>query len=599
MSKKVLAVILSLILCFSAVAVPVGAADISLPETSVENVFNYIIDRLIHVVLSYLNMYWPGYEGSWDTEEDYQADNFYTGDTEFDYDVKGASEWNLGYAGVSLLDGISVMNGKYFLAGSLEIAAGRVPSQVLDDQRVRVYAINDGVGGTVVHAVIDGFGLPRGDVEEIRARLAEFAAANNIESLNVSVLHQHSCIDTLGMNIPLLQGLLANTGNAASGGLIESMKVQKNAEFMENLYTKTVYAIKKAVKSMEPGKLYYGAADISDYIRDKRDPQAFDPNINRLRFVPEDGSKETWILEAAVHCTGNGAGGDVLTADYPYYIEKAINKEANDGVGANVVFVLGAELAIGMRTVRLCLECQEVAEISKPATEDGIYEISCPSCGKKTVADDDSEFTTEDAQDYAATVDAWYKMNTPENTKNDFDLKDYGYSVAKRVMDIDPADEVELEPVLNIAHQEVALEVENQILTLAAREDILNAVIVKSGTGYKMITEIGYMELGGDSYKVGTFLCPGEFDPILIYGGPESGEAGWIGDDWSMPALKDVTDCDTVLAFGLMNDQAGYVLRDNEYHSLLSENEEVNVLTPSAGSTFVSAYMDLLAEIKD
>ncbi len=596
MSKKVLAVILSLILCFSAVAVPVGAADISLPETSVENVLNYFIDRIIHFVLSYLNMYWPGYEGGWDTEEDYQAENFYTGDTEFDYDVKGASEWNLGYAGVSLLDGVNVMNGKFFLAGSLEIAAGRVPSQVLDDQRVRVYALNDGVGGTVVHAVIDGFGLPRGDVEEIRARLAEFAAANNIVSLNISVLHQHSAIDTLGMNIPLLQGLLANTGNAASGNLIESMKVQKNAEFMENLYNKTVFAIKKAVKSMEPGALYYGTADVSDYIRDKRDPQAFDPNIHRLRFVPDnEASAETWILEGAIHCTGNGAGGDVLTADYPYYIEKAISEK----VGANVVYILGAELAISMRTVRLCLECQEVAEISKPATEDGIYEISCPSCGKKTVADDDSDFTTEDAQDYIATVDEWYRMNTPENTKNDFDLKDYGYSVAKRVMDIDPATEIELDPVLNIAHKEVAIDVENQILTLAAREDILNAVIVKSGTGYKLITEIGYMELGTDDNNVGIFLCPGEFDPILIFGGPESGEAGWVGDDWSMPALKDVTDCETVLAFGLMNDQAGYVLRDNEYHSLLSENEEVNVLTPSAGSTFVGAFMDLLAEIKN
>ncbi len=589
MSKKVLAVILSLILAFSVVAVPVGAADIALPETGIENVLNYYLDRIIHVVLSFLNMFWPGYEGGWDTEEDYQTENFYEGDTNFENEVNPAAQWELGYAGVSLLDGMDPMNGKYFLAGSLEIVAGRVPTKVLDDQRVRVYAISDGVGGTLVHAVIDGFGLPRGDVNEIRERLAAFAEENNIVSLNVSVLHQHSAIDTLGMNIPLLQGLIANTGNAASGGLIESAKIQKNPEFMERVYNKTVFAIKKAVKSMKAGSLYYGTADVSDYIRDKRDPQAFDPNINRLRFVPDDGSAETWVLEGAIHCTGNGAGGSVLTADYPYYIEKAINEK----VGANVVYILGAELAIGMRTVRLCLECQEVAEISKPTEEGGIYEISCPSCGKKTMPDDDDDFTTEDAQDYVATVDEWYRMNTPDVTDYDFDLIDYGYSVAKRVIDID--NDVELDPVLNIAHKEVAVDVENQILTLAAREDILNAVIVKSGDGYKMITEIGYMELGN---KVGVFLCPGEFDPILIYGGPDSGEAGWVGD-WNMPALAECTDTDVVLAFGLMNDQAGYVLRDNEYHSLLSENEEVNVLNPAAGSIFVNAYMDLLDEIKN
>ena len=48
MSKKVLAVILSLILAFSVVAVPVGAADITLPETGIENVLNYYLDRIIY-----------------------------------------------------------------------------------------------------------------------------------------------------------------------------------------------------------------------------------------------------------------------------------------------------------------------------------------------------------------------------------------------------------------------------------------------------------------------------------------------------------------------------------------------------------------------
>ena len=40
MSKKVLAVILSLILAFSVVAVPVGAADVSLANFNIENFFN-------------------------------------------------------------------------------------------------------------------------------------------------------------------------------------------------------------------------------------------------------------------------------------------------------------------------------------------------------------------------------------------------------------------------------------------------------------------------------------------------------------------------------------------------------------------------------
>ena len=63
MSKKVLAVILSLILAFSVVAVPVGAADGE--AFNIENVFNTLIDKLISFVLTYLNRFWPGYDYAW------------------------------------------------------------------------------------------------------------------------------------------------------------------------------------------------------------------------------------------------------------------------------------------------------------------------------------------------------------------------------------------------------------------------------------------------------------------------------------------------------------------------------------------------------
>lgn len=535
MSKKVLAVILSLILAFSVVAVPVGAADVSLANFNIENVFNQLIDKLIAFVLTYLNRFWPGYEDNWVGQGEYVPEYFYTGEETFDTEVAEGAKWKMGYAGASLLDGIDVTSGDYFLAGTLEPIAGRVPTKVLDDQRVRVYAVTDSVSGVVVHAVIDGFGFSRGDVQIIRERMEEFAAENNIVAINVSVLHQHSCIDTLGMNVPLAQALLFNTGNAAAGGIIEDLKVEKNQEFMENLYTKTVLSMKRAVKNMKPGQLSYGAADISELIYDKRDPQAFDPNINRLRFVPDDGTTETWVLEAGIHCTMLGAGPDELTADYPFYLERAIKTSE---YGANVVFVQGAELAI--------------------------------------TTDCDS-------------------LNLPEDIDGVDRMIAYGEAVAERVMAIDEADEIVLDPVLNIKMQEVRLDVTNEILTLAAREDVLNPVIVKTADDYQMITEIGYLELGNE---VAIFVCPGEFDPLLIYGGPESGDASWSGEEWGYAPLKDFTTCENVMVFGLTNDQAGYVLRDNEYHSMFTENEEINVICDTAGSAFVTSFEDLVASTK-
>ena len=589
MSKKILAVVLSLILALSVIAVPVGAANLEFTTAAIDggNIFNLILDKLISVILKYLNMFWPGYEDSWSTTEEYVPENFYEGDTDFNEAVDPAAKWSMGYASASLLEGIAPMNGDFYLAGSLEPIAGRVPSKVEDDQRVRVYALSDGVGGTLVHAVVDGFGLARRDVQTIRERFSDFAEANNVTGVNVSVLHQHSCIDTLGMNVPLAQALIFNSSNAASGGMLEGSKVKLNQVFMENLFEKTVFCMKKAVATMKEGTLSYGTTDISDYIRDKRDPQAFDGNIHRLRFQPDDNTAEIWVVEAGIHLMSYGAGGDILSGDFPIYLERAL-KEAD---GINLVYVQGAELAIGMRTVDICADCGEVPVITKPADENGTYKIACPNGCIATAADDaeGSTYTTEDAKDYIKTVDNWNSLSET-GTDNETALS-YGKTLAKELMNI--KNDKELAPVLNIAMKEVKLNVTNQILTLAAREDVLNSVIVKNGDGYQLVTEIGYAEIGNE---VAVFLCPGEFDPALIYGGPESGDASWMGGKWELPPLCEVTDCENVMVFGLCNDQSGYVLRDNEYHSLLSENEEVNVISTTAGSTFVNAFLTLLEE---
>ncbi len=535
MTKKLVAIILALTMSISVFMMPVNAmsANGMNLEINIENVFNSVLNDLIHYVLDYLNRFWPGFEDRFDSSETYVAENFYKGEETFDKNVTANSEWSLGYAGASLIEGFDIMNGEYYLAGSLEILEGRCPRMVYDDQRVRVYAISDGVSGTVVHAVIDGFGFARGDVEEIRSRLKDFAEANNIVSINVSVLHQHSCIDTLGMNVPLLKALVTNTGNAAVDGALDDYMVTKNPEFMENLFVKTVACVEEAVNGMTEGTLNYGKADIEELIRDKRDPQSFDKYIHRLRFTPFDGSAETWILEAGIHCTNFGAGADVLTADYPYYIEKNINENE----GANVVFVLGAELAI---------------------TTD------------RTLTEVEGESTLNNVIYYAD-------------------------EIADRVRSINS--ETSLAPVLNIAHQEVMIEVDNEILTLACREGILNSIVVKDGGAYKLVTEVGYMELGN---QVGVFFAPGEFDPGIFYGGvllPKD-EENWDGTSWDYAPLKDYTDCENVLVFGLSNDQGGYVLTDNSYHSLIGENEEVNAVSKTAGSQYTRAFISLINSVK-
>ena len=538
MTKKLVAIILALTLSISVFMVPASAASVVAPQTlevNVENIFNRVLNDLIHYVLTYLNRFWPGFDEEFSASESYVAEYFYKGEDKFDTSVKPNAKWSLGYSSDSLIEDFDIMNGEFFLAGSLEVFEGRVPRAVYDDQRVRVYALSDGVSGTVVHAVIDGFGFARGDVEIIRGRLEEFAKENNIISMNVSVLHQHSCIDTLGMNIPL-KGLVTNTGNAGTGmvfgeNLLDDYMVTKNPEFMENLYTTTVACVEEAVADMTEGTLNYGYANIKEYIRDKRDPKSFDENIHRLRFTPNDGSEETWILEAGMHCTGYGAGPDILSADYPYYIEKNIKERE----GANVVFVMGAELAI--------------------TTE-----------GELTNVEGESDLNN---------------------------ITYYANAIADKVRKIN--NEIKLQPVLNIVHEEVKVPVDNGILTLACREGILASVVLKDGENYTLVSEVGYMELGNE---VAVFFAPGEFEPGIFYGNVTKPQDSWNGESWDYPALKDVTGCDNVLVFGLANDQGGYVLADNESHSLLGENEEVNAISKQSGSTFAKAFIELVSSVK-
>lgn len=531
MTKKLTAAALAVILMFSVFTVPASAKSIELPQTVTNAVYS-MLDKAVTVILTYLNRFWPGYDKNWGSTEDYSPENFYTGNDNFGSAADKGDKWLLGYSGASLLDGLDIMNGSFYLAGSLEAIKGRAPKEVLDDQRVRVFAVSDGVSGTVLYAAIDGFGISRGDVQEIRNRISDFAKENNVVSVNVSVLHQHSCIDTLGMGVPLAPALIFNTGNAASGGKIEPLKVQKNKQFTENLFNKTVECMKEAVNNMKSGSLSYGEADIGEYIKDKRSPYFYDSMIHRLRFDPDDGSAETWILEAGIHPVSIGASTDKLSADFPYYIEKNINET----VGANVVYIQGAELGI--------------------STEKSLTEV-------------------EGASDV-------------EN------LTAYANAIADKVKAI--SSEEVLAPTLGVTHREVSLNVTNQIHVLAAREDILNAVIAKDGKNYKMITEIGYMELGGN---VGIFLCPGEFEAGIIYDGAVTAkEESWSGESWDFAPLESFTGCKNVMVFGLCNDQAGYVLTDNAYRSMFTENEEVNVVSKTAGSTFAGAYIDLLQSVK-
>ncbi len=498
-----------------------------------------IVDLIIDVVLKAINSVVPSIDFA--DKDTYVNDQFYAGMDEYLEAPAEGAVWSLGYGSGSIQTG-NELDGKHYVGGSLSFPDPKTATAIYDDQRVRCVALNDGSGrGTVVFAVVDAFGISNTDVAGIRAQLEDFAKANNIVGINISVLHQHSCVDTFGMNGDLLKMVFTNpAANIANNLFGTDIKLLdgRNPEFMENLYNVTEDAIKQAVNSMEEGKIYYSTADVEDLLREKRDPYVVDGNLHRFRFVPADGGRETWIVNSPSHCVGNGAAGTEITGDYPYYMEQVINEREN----ANFMMVLGAELAI--------------------------------------------------SSDYLP-------LNLPENYESIEGINAYGTEFARRLIE-ESTEEVEVAPLLNYRMAQYYVPVTNQILLFAGKLGAISNTVVgldPRDREAEILTEIGYLEMGTD---LAIALVPGELEPAIAYGGALGAEDSWTYEDFDYPSMQEVVGTDKkLIVFGLMNDQVGYILPDNEFKSLLAgENEEIVASGNKAGSNTIEAFIALMDEIK-
>ncbi len=530
MAKKITAIVLALSLLFTAFAVPSAAAD---GTSSTERGFYRFVDGLLDAVVSGIAalIFEPH---DWVDKDEYVSENFYEGNSpeEFlDAPAEGAA-WSLGYSSGSLLTG-KELEEEHYVGGSLSVTK-KLATDVKDDQRVRTIAVSDG-RGISIFAVLDSFGLANNEVRVIREKFQAYADANNLKitSINISCLHQHSCVDTFGLNGDIIGALFTSSIKNLLGIDVPS---GKNENYMENLYKVTVQSMVDAVKDMKEGQLYYGSIDISDYIRDKRDPQVFDGELNRIRFVPADGSKETWLVNVPIHCVGHGAAGTVLTGDYPYYMEQYINEKA----GANFIQILGAELAI----------TSEYPE--------NIYR--------------DPAIVAEHGDGYAGLIT-------------------FGQLLGERACSI--TNDEEILPILNIRYTEIFVPIENSIFKLAAKGGLLTNTVVRDGLAYNTVTEVGYAEFGTN---LAIAIIPGELAPEIAYGGAVTPEESWDGTTWNYSTFADLTDR-RLIVFGISNDQIGYMMTENDWRSYLTENEEIVSTGPKAGAIIAAAYLELFDEI--
>ncbi len=538
--KKLLTPVIALILvfamtfsAFASVGTEVKSRDLfvaSKAERAVFDALDVVINTIVKALAGILPT--PDY---W-FEKDFPG--FMEGTAEFLSEGNENGKWSLGYDSRTLLpENKEEVIGKYNVAGSIGFA-GKLATGIEDDLLVRTVALNDSTDrGTAVFAVLDSYGLALSDVREIRMRLSDWAKEKGINSITVSVLHQHSAIDTFGMNGNIFEMVFLNPVKTFFG---LDTNNGKSDEYMENLFSVTTESIKAAFDNMTEGDLFYGTASAEKYIHDKRQPYINDPNFNRLRFVPDNGSREIWLVTSQIHCVGNGASGTVVTGDYPYYAEEVINS-----YGADVLFIMGAE------------QCN---------TQDR---------NENTVLGFDPE---------AAGIDH---------------MKGYGKSIGKDLTEI--KNETKVSPLLNIRYKEVLFPIDNPILALAGKAGMFENLVRPIGEKYYVLSEIGYMEIGDD---LAFAIVPGELAPELAYGGCLSAKYAWSGEEFAYPSMQQIvasSGSDRALhVIGIANDQIGYIVPDNDYMSIIHEDSksiELVALGKNTASTLIKNFEDLIKEI--
>lgn len=372
---------------------------------------------------------------------------------------------------------------KYYIAGYGE---NNPAKGVIDPQYAHAFWLDDNSGnGGHLFISLDIVGLLNKDVNALKKALNEFSEKTNCRTITVMSTHNHAGIDTMG-----IWGRLPHTG--------------KNKKFMTIMFNAVINAASAAYRDRRNGKLYLGTIEVPDMQEDIRTPEVYSKTLTRLRFVPDDGTREIYFLNFASHSESLQGCNSLISADFPCYLREKIFKET----GAETIYGVGA--IGGMISMRI-----ENEQLLRK------------------------------------------ENRLLESTRNiGFRLAEYALSIS---------DEILLEPRISHMKQEFYVPVENPVLTIACQIGILNADAYRIPySDIKALkTELNYYEI--DTLKI--LMIPCELFPELAYGGylTEEESAEGLPAGINPEPLTEIAGDENLLIFGLANDELGYVLPPNDF----------------------------------
>lgn len=464
----------------------------------------------------------------------YDNKGFMEGNGYFLREPKSGARWSMGYAKNSVVPENIV--GDCYIAGYLAYPPNRM-NGIINEQQVRAFAFDDGSDrGINVFAVIDCIGLSNADIRDIRNRLGKLTYEKNIVSVNISATHCHSGIDTCGLWGDLVEALKTNK-KALKKNKPEECISGKNKMFMEYLKDTAAKTIAAAVENMVPGRLSYAQLPISDFVHDKRPPEVIVDKATVLKFVPDDGSKQTLAVFMAAHPTCYGDKQREAICDFPRFMCDRIEEN-----GYNAAFFQGAELAI--------------------ATNRGPY------CPEDCTNEEGIQAYGEALGDYVLTAEAYKDLPAILNVA---------------------VSELFLPNSNKILELAARYRVVNNNMVKVTMSDERNAKDYE----LKFATEVGFANFGNALTFV---MAPGEMEPELVVGGFLTEENSYDGNAWTLPALSDVFGGD-IAVIGLCNDFVGYIIADNNFGSMFAPLHYEESI--SAGKTTASNIVNAIIRLKE
>ncbi len=541
--KKAIKTFSAFLIVFCILLSPVNA--FALGSQSADNSAIITVSNIVNTVINgaFTVASWLFPKADYMTADEYfsgESENFYKGTDSFIDTPAANAKWNLGFGKASIVP-------ENLTDGSKEYYTGGYFTQkingVYDDQGVNAIALNDGSGrGTAIFASVDGIGVGNADIRLIRAAVAQKLSEKNVSSdiiaININSTHCHTVIDTQGFSLDLILKIFNNMFSWLP--FVETQR-SINEEFLKVMIDGASDAIVEAYLSMTEGRLYYFETagigrneeknlypdDEYGYLTNKRYGEGYQHFIACFKFVPDDASiAPTVFANLGAHPTTIDRATSLLSADFPHYIEKSINES-----GMNFMFIQGAQSPISV--IKNGVENEAVlAKVAAEAENDPL------------------------ASDYKS-------------------AKSLGYEFARLILDAQEKSK-EVEPMLNIEMQECTVKLDKGLFYLAADAQMLGFTTVfdsESPSGYSIVTEVGYIEIGKD---ITMLTVPGELVPQLVYGNVVGADESYLGTDWELDATADIirkaNPDETVLVMGLCNDAIGYIIPDNDFAPFIADS---------------------------